>query len=452
MNKLLLPLLIGALLAGCAASPFQRPAAELPDAWQTAGAGELPQQADAWWQGFDDPALTALIHNARQRNADLAQAAIRLRRAELAADLSQSDARPGVSGSVSGSGSRSVDRSDNWKSRYGSNLQLSYEVDLWGKVDASLREKREQLQASRYDLEATRIKLEADTAQLYWDIATLQARQDAARRDVADGRSLLNLAQSRYRHGAQPRSDVWQAEQQLLQREQTLRGIASQLAAKRNALAILQDLPPGKAGVGIAPLPLTPTLPPLGAGLPASLLSRRPDLMASEARLRAQLAQVDVARTSFYPALSLTGSLGTGSSALSELLKNPLATLGASLSLPFLEFHKRELELASQREAYREAELKFRADLYTALAEVDDILEARQRLAQDATAKARELDLAQKDEAMTQSRYRAGDVAFKTVLDAGNARRQAETALVELRRDQLNNLAQLYKALGGAPV
>ncbi|MCY1240078.1 Toxin and drug export protein A [compost metagenome] len=193
-------------------------------------------------------------------------------------------------------------------------------------------------------------------------------------------------------------------------------------------------------------------LPVIDAGLPASLLGRRPDLRAAEQRLRSSLANVDATRTSFYPVLSLTGSLGAGSNALGEVLKNPVATLGAGLVLPFLQWNTARLTVAVSQTRYEEAVVGFRQSLYTALSEVENTLSSRTQLQDESVKLALALQQAQRAEALSEVRYRAGATALQPVLDAKDKRRAAEVSLAQNRLNQLNATMTLYKALGGGVI
>ena len=163
--------------------------------------------------------------------------------------------------------------------------------------------------------------------------------------------------------------------------------------------------------------------------------------------MRGKLAKVDQERAAFFPALKLTGSLGSSSSALSSLVQNPLLSLGASLSLPFLEWRKQGLQLKTSQADYELETVSFRKTLYGAYQEVDNALSARQRLLQVVQLQTATLALNRRSEQLAESRYRAGAVDAQTWLDAAKARRGSESALLRLRQEQLKNLADLYKAL-----
>ncbi|KMN29853.1 hypothetical protein VI26_22265 [Chromobacterium sp. LK1] len=440
------------LLAGCQSTPYQRQELDAPAQWRSAGTQtQADMSREHWWQGFDDPSLLAVLEQARSRNPDLSIALLKLRKAQLAAGLERSDALPSLSGDINAGTKRTLGESSAWSRSSGGSLSTSYELDLWGRVDARLRAADQEFRASAYDEAAARLLSDSTAAGLYWDIAALKARQTLGQADLADLRRIQALAEAKWRAGATSEQDVTQARSAVLSQQADLLTLADERGQKENALALLLDHAPGAALPPIGPLPLAPGQPAVDAGLPSSLLERRPDLMAAEARLRGKLAKVDQERAAFFPALKLTGSLGSSSSALSSLVQNPLLSLGASVSLPFLEWRKQGLQLKTSQADYELETVSFRKTLYGAYQEVDNALSARQRLLQVVQLQTATLALNRRSEQLAESRYRAGAVDAQAWLDAAKARRGSESALLRLRQEQLKNLADLYKALGGAP-
>jgi len=194
------------------------------------------------------------------------------------------------------------------------------------------------------------------------------------------------------------------------------------------------------------------TLPTIAAGLPADILSRRPDLKAAELRLRESLATKDATTASYYPSISLTGNLGSSSTSLTQLLKNPALTLGASLSLPFLQYNDMKRDLAISQLDYEKAIVQYRQTLYQAFADVENALSARTEISQQVQLQQRNLELAEKVERLTQVRYRYGAVALKTLLDQQETTRTARLTLVNTKQSQYNAYVTLMQALGGSPI
>lgn len=425
---------------------------EIPAAWQQPQSG-MPSAAAAfparWWRAFNDPQLDALIDDALRTNNNLAAAGIRVQRAQLQAGLANTNLTPGVVGQASTGRSYDLKRGGVAGSSSTSLVTLSYELDLWGRLAAQRSAADWELKATESDRQATALSLVGTTAGLYWQVGYLNQRIALSEAGIEDARRILALVRAKYAAGAVSGLDVAQAGQNLASQEAAHTQLLQQRVEARNALAILFDRPPETAAQEPTQLPDT-ALPMIDAGLPASLLSRRPDLRAAEQRLRGSLANVDATRTGFYPALSLTGSLGTSSNALGELLKNPVATLGAGLALPFLQWNTARLTVAVSQTQYEEAVLGFRQSLYTALSEVENTLSSRTQLREEREKLVVALQQAQRAETLSEVRYRAGATALQPVLDAKDRRRSAEVSLALNRLNQLNATMTLYKALGGA--
>jgi len=430
----------------------QRPL-EVPQRWQQpippAATGAMVVQSADWWTAFGDRQLDRLIDDALRTNNNLAAAGIRVRRAQLQAGLANTNLTPDVLGQASTSRSYDLKRGSVAGSASSSAVTLSYELDLWGRLSALRSAADWELKATESDREAAALSLVGTTAGLHWQIGYLNQRIELSEAGMEDGRRILALARVKYAAGAVSGLDVAQAGQNLATQEAAHTQLLQQRVEARNALAILFDQPPEPMVPEPARLPDI-ALPAIDAGVLASLLGRRPDLRAAEQRLRGALANVDATRTGFYPALSLTGVLGTSSTALGELLKNPVATLGAGLTLPFLQWNTARLTVAVSQTQYEEAVAGFRQSLYTALSEVENALSSRTQLRAESESLALALQEAQRAERLSEVRYRAGATALQPVLDAKDRRRAAEVSLAQNRLNQLNATMTLYKALGGA--
>ena len=448
-------LAVALALGGCTLFQPERRAQrslEVPGAWQQPQPGTASAAAAfpaRWWRAFNDPQLDALIDDALRTNNNLAAAGIRVQRAQLQAGLANTNLTPSVVGQTSTGRSYDLKRGGVAGSSSTSLVTLSYEFDLWGRLAAQRSAADWELKATESDRQATALSLVGTTAGLYWQVGYLNQRIVLSEAGMEDARRILELVRAKYAAGAVSGLDVAQAGQNLASQEAAHTQLLQQRVEARNALAILFDRPPETAAQEPSQLPNI-ALPTIDAGLPASLLSRRPDLRAAEQRLRGSLANVDATRTSFYPALSLTGSLGTSSTALGELLKNPVATLGAGLALPFLQWNTARLTVAVSQTQYEEAVLGFRQSLYTALSEVENTLSSRTQLRDESEKLVVALLQAQRAETLSEVRYRAGATALQPVLDAKDRRRSAEISLALNRLNQLNATMTLYKALGGA--
>ena len=448
-----------ALLAGCANTPYQQPALNLPAQWQHAAEGQTQTAADAtygdrWWTAFGDEQLNTLIDLALQRNNNLAAAAYTVRNAQLEAGNAAGDRLPTPSAGLNYNRSRELTGAENTNRSYNANLGVSWEIDLWGKLAAAQRRAEWEARATEQDRQATAQALVATVATIYWELATLNHKITSQQQSVTTAAKTLELAQVQHQAGAISGLGVAQARQTEASQRAMLADLEQQRVEKRNALAILFDAPPEQLPEAAhnPHLPDLAQLPPVPAGLPASILARRPDLQAAEQRLRKSLVHVDVVRTSYYPTLSLTGALGGSSTSLSNVLANPVATRGAGLALPVLRLGEMQRNTAIARNSYEQAIIHFRQTLYAALADAENALSARTQLQQQSDQQAIALEQAKRAEQLTEVQYRAGAVPLKTWLDAQESRRSATLAWQNVQLARAINQVTLYKALGGSAV
>ncbi len=454
MNKTI-PLLVAAVataLAGCSAvvrTPYERPVLVTPAQWNVVSA-EVPAVDDGrWWTRFDDAGLDRAIDEALARNNDLAAATIRVRRAQLQAGVAATALAPTFSAGLNSNASRDLDGGGPTARSNSASLGASYVLDLWGRLgsqrDAAVWEAR----ASEEDLASTRLALIGTTAGLYWQLAFLEERIAASEASIAYAERTLALVRTQFAAGAVSGLELSDAEQGVVNQQAAHVQLAQQREETRNAWAILFDAAPD-AAVPAHPHALDTREPPaVAAGLPADLLGRRPDLRAAELRLRASLAGVDATRASWYPSISLTAGIGSSSTSLADVLKNPVGTLGAGLSLPFLNVKQRRLDIAVSQAQYEEAVVNFRQTLYRALADTANALAAREALAARAVLLQQAFEAARTSERLNEVRYRAGAVPLRNWLDAQERRRSAEIALAEMQLARLDAQVTLYQALGG---
>jgi len=452
------PLALAALLmlGGCAStfnSLFRTPVLKIPAQYTQDSAVSLPvtsaTDGTPWWTRLNDPVLDQLVAEVLARNNNLAAATIRVRRAQLQAGLADRALQPALAGSASTGARRSLESDATSARSSGVTLSASYEIDLWNKLGSQREVARWEALASEQDRQSTRLALIATTARLYWQLAFVNQRLAASTQSIGYAQTTYQLVQTQYRAGAASGLEVAEAQQALAGQQASQSALQQQAVEARTAMALLLDNAPGsQAASNPVALP-SGDLPALQAGLPASLLARRPDLRAAELRLRQSFTRIDATRASYYPALSLTGSLGTSSTQLTNLLQNPVAALGLGVSLPFLQRANMQLNIQVSETQYEEAVLNFRQTLYTALGDVDNALSSRQQLALQAARLQESLQAARTAERLYEVRYRAGAAALKAWLDAQEKRRSADIALADNRLARLNSQLALYQALGG---
>ncbi|EKO3404074.1 TolC family protein [Vibrio fluvialis] len=439
------------LATGCVArSELPEQNVTVPEQWQTGQTQSETQAISQWWTSFSDPQLNQWVDKVLATNSDLAIATLTLKQARLEAGLATSDTYPDVSASVSGERSKPLDGGDSSKS-YQASLSVSYELDLWGKLSAAKDAAMWTALATQQEREATAQSLVATTAQLYWQIGYLNQRVELSNNDIKDAKETLALTQSQYRHGSVTRVNVLEAERTLAGLEATHRDYLQQRTEAVNAFAILFDQPPQDLATSIPALP-DYAVPTIEAGVPADVLNRRPDVKQSLFELKSVLATKDNTDTNYFPSLTLTGALGGSSTELRKLLSDPIGTLGADLTLPFLNWNEMQLNRDIAQVKYESAIISYRKTLYAALQDVDNALSAKENYEFQAEKLQKQYDSAAEVARIYKSQYEYGAIDITTLLDAQENERSAKASLLENRYNQLVNIATVYQSLGGEDI
>ncbi len=458
LPKLSALIILPILFTGCAATiktPYQAPNNTVPTSftYQNASNGLTAEQwSDQWWTLFNDAQLNALVDQVIAKNADLAVAGIALKQARLQADLTANQQGLRVGSNVSTG--HSFDLNSGTDSANGLSLSgnVSYEIDLFGKLANQTQAQRWEALATEQDLQSTAQSLIATTCNLYWQLAYLNERMTAAEQSLATSNKLFDLVKVQYRAGAVSGIELTEAEQSVQSQKASISQLRQQVVEAKTALAVLLHQPIHLLNIDIPKKLPKSSLPNIDAGLPATLIARRPDLQAAELRLRKTLATKDATKASYYPSISLTGSLGTSSTSLTELLQNPVLALGASLSLPFLQYNDMKKDIAISELDYESAIISYRQTLYQAFADVENALSGRIEANAQLSDQQKNLELAQKSARLNEVRYRNGAIALKNVLDAQESVRSAEVSLAQTRYNQYTAYVTLMQALGGSPI
>ncbi|ESE39497.1 efflux transporter outer membrane subunit [Shewanella decolorationis] len=441
-----------ALLSGCGAlmrSDFEPPALQVPELWQhTQVNGQV--SLDPWWQKFNQPELNQLISQVLSSNNDLTLATLTLQKARLQAGLARDDLYPQLSSNNTASVNKPLEGGSSSKA-YKANLSVSYEVDLWGKVSANIDQAQWTALASVEDRESTAQSLVATTASLYWQIGYLHQRIELSNKSIEHSRQTLALTQRQYASGAVTELNVLESQRSLAGQEASHSQLLQQLVEAENALAILLNRAPGQVAVEIKQLPDS-AVPEIAVGIPADLVGRRPDVKAALYQLRSSLASKDATYASYFPSLSLTGSVGESTSELKELLRNPVGSLGAGLVLPFLQWNQMQINNDIADIDYQTAIVNYRKTLYSAFEDVDNAISAKQQYAYQGEKLEQQFSAAAQAEAIYESQYRHGAIGIQNWIDAQENRRSAEAALLENRYNQLTAQTTLYQALGGSDI
>jgi len=446
-------LLASIALGGCAVrGEATRVDMALPQAWsEPVTAGALPQAA--WWHGFGSEELDGLIAIALADSPDLAVAAARIRQAEAAVNSAGASLFPSLNLSAN-AGSRRSDAPGGAASASestGLSLGISYEVDLWGRIDAGVRAAHASLQGTRHDFDAARLTLAGGVATGYFQLLATRARLAIARDNLAIAERLMRIVDVRYRNGAASALDVSRQRATVLTQRAALQPLEVLERQTLSALAVLVGRVPQGFAVEEGELQRI-AIPEIAPGLPSAVLARRPDLARAEAQLRAADANVEAARAALFPSLQLSASGGLASDALLSLA-SPTRSLGLTASLAQTVFDGGRLRSqVAASEAQRIQLLEtYRKAILTALKEVEDALSnvARYRGQEEAQSAIR--DEAQRSLKLAELRYREGASDVAAVLDAQRTLYAAQDQLAQLRLARLTGAVDMIKALGGAP-
>ncbi len=452
-----------AAAAVCAGCRTPRPEAppEMPSAWTApADPAAVTAEGSDWWRGLGGSELAVRVEEALRANRDLAVAVARVEAAGAAAGIAGAAARPTlgldldalrrqqnfVGLPIPGAEDRVLSTRFN---TFGAALNLSWELDLWGRVRAGRRAAEGDLQAAEEDARAARESIAAQTAKAWFATVESSRQLDLARRTAETFSVTEQQVAARYEQGLRDaldlrlaRSNVGNARALVAQREQGHR------EAVRRLEILLGRAPTGRLE---APGDLPPVPSAIPAGLPSGLLDRRPDLRAADRRLSATVARVDEARAALFPRLALTTSGGRSSGELEDLLSAGFNvwSIGANVAQPLLQGGRLRGGIRLAEARAREASAAYGGAVLRALGEVEGALDGEQWLAEREAAlgaAARESAAAAR---LAAERYRAGLEPFVTLLEAQRRALDAESGWLQVRRVRLDNRVDLHLALGG---
>ena len=457
--RLATALLLTGTFVGCAAvvkTPYEAPTVNIPSnfTYDKASSKNIHTalNQDQWWMLFNNAELNLLVEQVLAKNSDLAVAGIALQQARLQTGLAENRQGPRVSSSMSTGHNLDLNSGDDNSRGLSVSGGVSYEIDLFGKLAHQTEATQWEALATEQDLQATAQSLIATTANLYWQLGYLNERYSVAQQNLVSTQKVYELVKTQYRAGAVSGLDLTQSEQSVQSQKASLSQIEQQRVEARTALAVLLHMPVQQFNLQEPKRLPDIRLPTISAGLPAELLARRPDLQAAELRLRKVLANKDATKASYYPSMSLTGNLGSSSTSLTHLLQNPALSLGASLSLPFLQYNDMKKDLAISDLDYEKAIIQYRQTLYQAFADVENALSNRTELSKQVALQERNVQLAEKTERLTDVRYRHGAIALKNLMDAQETTRNARLSLVQTKQSQYNAYVTLLQTLGGSPI
>ncbi len=469
MTRAALPVALALLgfTAGCTVGPrYSRPPAPLPapDAWKTQPPWQQAAPRDsipkgAWWQVFNDPTLDAYEQQLLQANQNLAAARDRLDQARALARVATAGMFPQLSvdpGAVRerGSGNRPLNGVTQSIRPYTQNVfevpfSLSYEADLFGRVRRNVEAANASLQSTAADLQNVQLVLTAELAADYFTLRELDAELEVVQESAGYQRKGLDLLNNRHEGGVASGLEVAQQAAVLDSTISQLALVQQTRAQYEHAIAVLVGQPASSLNLPTAPLRATP--PPVPLGVPSDVLERRPDIATAERVMAYENAQVGIARSAFYPHITLSGSGGLQSKDLSSLFNAPsfVWSLGADALEPILQGGRNRANLAAARAAYDQSVANYRQSVLTAFQQVEDGISNLSTLSQALATQGAAVEDARRALAIANNRYVGGVTTYLDVITAQTTLLTSERLKTQLLGQQMVNSVYLVKALGG---
>ena len=458
MKKLaLLPVLT--LLAGCTVGPnYKRPTVNVPTDYR----GVIPAQPatvaslgnEKWWDVYQDPVLTQLIHTALQQNYDVRIAATRVLQAQAQLGIVRANQFPSASVGADIFSQQNAKVSNLFPAYQVNagqlNLSVIWNLDFWGKYRRQTEAARAQMLASECGQQAVISSLVANVATAYFQLRALDAELEIAKRTLGSRQQSLQLTQVLETHGSASDLDLSQSEQLVYTASESIPDLERQIQQQENLLSILLGENPGSIprGRALTEQPVPDSVP---AGLPSELLERRPDVLEAEANMMAANAQIGVAKAAFFPSIALTGTGGLESNQLSRFISAPSeAWLGAlSVAQPIFEGGALRSQLKLSRAQYQETVLAYEQTVQSALEQVSNALIASQKDRQFREQQELLVQATDRSDRLSLILYKQGGASYLQVLTNETNYFSAELNLVQAQLNERLALVQLYQSLGG---
>jgi multidrug efflux system outer membrane protein len=447
------------LMTGCLVGPkYQRPAVDVPQEYRA----PAPQQAaqasslgnEQWWQVYQDPVLTQLIHTAIAQNYDVRIAAARVLEAQAQVGITRANQLPSASvgADVFSEQNAKVTRLFPPYQVNGGELSLSviWNLDFWGKYRRQTEAARAQLLATEWGQRAVISSLVANVATAYFQLRALDSELEISQRTLGSRQQSLQLTHTLESHGGASGLDVSQAEQLVYTASETIPDLERQIEQQENLLSILlgenpQSVPRGRA---LTEEPAPASVP---AGLPSELLERRPDIQQAEQIMVAANAQIGVAKAAFFPSVSLTGTGGLESNALNRFISQPseMWTAAAGVTQPVFEGKALRSGLRLARANWQETVFSYQQTVQNAMEQVSNSLVASQKNREFREQQELLTQAAQKTDEFSEVLYKNGGASYLQVLTSETNYFSAELNLVQAQLSERLALVQLYQSLGG---
>jgi multidrug efflux system outer membrane protein len=446
------------LLAGCATSlPTvdadklpPEPPAEFKEKWTLAAPAEAQPRGE-WWKAFNDPVLDGLIERANQGNASVRVAAARLAQARALVRSTDADRSLQVGVGANAARLRGLQGGSAGPARsvFATGVDFSYEVDLFGRLSHATEAAKLDAQAQHGLLQSARLLVQASVAQTYLALRALDAERALVQSTLSTYRETLGLTERRWRAGDVAELDVARASTEVSATESEALALARRRAELEHALAVLVGETPSKFSLQEAEW--STALPQIPAGIPSTVLTRRPDVSAAQSTMLAAQSRVGAAKAAWFPNVALTGSAGYASSDLSDLFEwsSRAWLIGAIFSLPVLDGGRRKAGIENTSAQLDGAVAQYREQVLVAFKDVEDQLAALRLLSEQSEAQARAVSSASRSTALSGSRYRAGYVSQLELLDAQRSELRNRRQALQVRSDRYQSTVALVRALGG---
>jgi multidrug efflux system outer membrane protein len=454
-----------ATLACAAKDKYKRPNVDVPGSYR--GATQEAAQPDhpvpqneqsigdlKWSEVFQDPELQQLIRTALQQNYDLRIAATRILEAQAQLGITRADQFPSIGVGASATNQR-IPRQKNLPPEYETSsaavgASMSWELDFWGKYRHATEAARANLLATEWGRRAVTNGLVSNVAAAYFELRAYDLQLEIAKRTLASRQESLQLTKTLADGGGGTELDVRQAEQLVAVAQETIPDLERRIQQQENLISTLLGNNPGPIarGLKITEQPHSPQVP---AGLPSSLLERRADIRQAEAELMAAHAQIGVARSAYFPQITLTASSGFQSSALTSLFSGPagLWSFGGSLLQPIFEGGRIRSGVRLSEARQKEMVLNYQQTIQQAFRGVSDSLVAYQKDREYRERQEQLLSSAQGAAQLSEERYRGGAAGYLEVLTNETNAFDAELGLVQAQANELLSLVEIYRNLGG---
>jgi multidrug efflux system outer membrane protein len=450
-----------AVLPSCKVGPnYEQPALDVPTTFKSATTAPTTEAAARlapdWWRLFGDSTLNQLEGAALQNNQDVRAAIARVLEARAVAQITKSEFYPAITADPSftrARTSKNLTQSGVGSGQTGNiirvPLDLTYEVDVWGRVRRAYDQSKAQLQASADDFQVVLQTMEADVAEDYFNLRSFDEQYDIVSQNVADYNRQVELLQKQQQVGVVGNLDVLQAEALRDTAVSTQEDLRRQRDVMEHALAVLTGRPPARLDIPVAPFDIAPPVMPVG--FPADLLRRRPDVAEAEQNLIAANANVGVATANFYPVFTITGAAGFESVDLQHLFdwQSHIWQFAPNVSVPLFEGGKLRGELEQSQQQYNEAVANYRQAVLVAFQDVEDSLSNLHHYAIEAEAVDVAVNSSSEYLRLSNIQYKNGIINYLTVIDAERTLLDNQITAAQVLNNRLISSVLLMKAMGG---